>query len=133
IWKENKVTNSKISETQAKNLLEGKTISIKGETYLLKNGLLKKEEKVIPCPRCKKSLSKTLKTYTCECGFTLWKNNKLLGELTEKECEKLLKEECIERYDLTNKEGKKYHAKFKLDDTGKFVNVKLVSFIKRGE
>ncbi|SKA10977.1 hypothetical protein SAMN02745174_02577, partial [Cetobacterium ceti] len=131
IWKENKVTNSKISETQAKNLLEGKTISIKGEKYSLSKGILKKEEEQLICPRCGKELSKTLKTYMCNCGFTLWKNNKLLGELTEKECQDLLKGESIERYDLTNKEGKKYHAKFKLEDTGKYVNVKLDSFISK--
>ena len=92
---------------------------------------MKKEERIIPCPRCEKKLSKTLKTYTCECGFTLWKNNKLLGKLTEKECEKLLKGDCIERYDLLNKENKKYNAKFKLEDTGKYVNVRFDSFIQK--
>ena len=66
IWKENKATNSKISEGQAKNLLVGKNITVKGEKYKLVNGYLKKYIEKLECPKCKKELKETSRTYNCD-------------------------------------------------------------------
>ena len=120
IWKENKVTNSKISEGQAKNLLVGKNITVKGEKYKLVNGYLKKEIEKLECPKCKQELKETSRTYNCNCGFIFWKNE----AINFKNTKELLKGKSLNIYGLKNKEGKTYDANIclKKDFTGIKIN-----------
>lgn len=125
IWKENKATNSKISESQAKNLLVGKNIIVKGEKYKLVNGFLKKEVEKLECPKCKNELKETPRTYNCDCGFTFWKNE----AISSKDIKELLKGKSLDIYGLKNKEGKTYDANICLKED--FTGIKINNFLKK--
>ncbi|MGL5780799.1 DNA topoisomerase [Cetobacterium sp.] len=125
IWKENKATNSKISESQAKNLLVGKNIIVKGEKYKLVNGFLKKEVEKLECPKCKKELKETPRTYNCDCSFTFWKNE----ALSFKDIKELFKGKSLDIYGLKNKEGKSYDANICLKED--FTGIKINNFLNK--
>lgn len=86
------------------------------------------------CPRCKKPIYENTKAYYCSnykngCSFSLFKEQKFYGKLTKTNAKNLLQNKQI----LLNVEGgngKSYKAYYKIEDTGKFVNLK---FVKRKE
>lgn len=116
IWKENKYLDIKISKEQAKKLIEGKTVTIKGEKYKIDpSGSLKKEAEKITCPKCKKGeLKESPRAYNCssECGFIFWKNE----AISYSQFKQLTEGKIIEAKGLKNKAGDKYNANIKLKD-----------------
>jgi DNA topoisomerase-3 len=88
-------------------------------------------ESIGKCPRCKKSdVYESYKSYSCDCGFALWKNNKFF-ESAKKEFTKEIAAALVNhgRVDVAGlyspKSGKTYNAVVCLDDTGKWVNFRL--------
>lgn len=93
-----------------------------------------KEEKEIigVCPRCKKNIYENNKSFYCvgykdnpKCNFSLWKNNKFYGKITKTQAKKMLKGESVLFKKLKNKKGETYEAYLKIEDTGKYVNLKI--------
>lgn len=85
------------------------------------------------CPRCGKFVYENKKAYSCEnrtCGFILWKDNsfsrQFKKELTTTLVKKLLFNKVTPVKGLTSKAGKKFDCKIQLEDTGKYVNIRLV-------
>ncbi|MCM1523782.1 MAG: DNA topoisomerase [Ruminococcus sp.] len=80
------------------------------------------------CPRCGKGIYEGKLNFYCEsgrdgCGFTLWKENRgIKGTLTAEKAAKLLKGEALSLKSMT-KDGEEYTADYKLEDTGKYINL----------
>lgn len=84
-------------------------------------------EAVGKCPRCGKNIYEGEKNFYCEggreCGFSIWKTNRgIKSDITADRAKKLLNNEAVSLKALT-KENEEYTADFKLDDTGKYVNL----------
>ena len=92
------------------------------------------------CPRCGGRVVETPKAFSCEtkdCGFALWKNSRFFAakkkQLTKAIAAALLKEgSVLLRGCYSEKSGKTYDATIALDDTGKYVNYKMVFSDVRG-
>jgi DNA topoisomerase-3 len=95
--------------------------------------IVSRKKSVGKCPRCGGEVLENSKAYQCTnlCGFTLWKQCKLIGrELSTAEVKNLLNGETTLK-NCTSSKGKSYSANFQLEDTGKYINLKLVSFCKK--
>jgi DNA topoisomerase-3 len=101
-----------------------------------------KSEVTGKCPRCGKNVWEAPKSYSCadrdNCKFVLWKENKLLANaqkpLTKGMVTVLLKCGKVWLDGLVSaKTGKTYSAMLVLEDTGKFVNLKLDFSQNRGK
>lgn len=90
-----------------------------------------KHEVIGKCPRCGKNVIEGKLNYYCEsgkegCGFTLWKEMKVPATtVSVKQAQELL-EKGQSRFKAVSKAGKEYTANFKLEDTGKYVNLVLI-------
>lgn len=88
------------------------------------------------CPRCGKNVIEYPKSFSCEsgkdgCGFTMWKNDRFWSEkkktLTTATAKKLLSDGKVKVKGLYSpKKDKKYDCTVALEDTGKYVNFKLL-------
>jgi DNA topoisomerase-3 len=95
-------------------------------------GLFSMYASVGVCPRCKKAVREYYKSFSCEsreCGFSIWKANKLFAsakkELTAKIVSELLRNGRAKVNGLySEKKNRTYDAFISLDDTGKYVNFK---------
>lgn len=79
------------------------------------------------CPRCGKNIYEGKQNFYCEggkeCGFALWKEYRgIKSEITCERAKKLLKNEAVTLKAVT-KEGEEYTADYKIDDTGKYINL----------
>ena len=157
IWKEQKYPATKINKTNAKALLAGKNIHLKnlkskeGKEYeadfkLKDDGKYvnleivpreTKKEVIGICPRCGRNIYESEKSFYCEgykdeldkCTFSIWKEQKYLFiKLTKTDVRDLLIGKDILVKNLYSKSGKKYDAYFKLEDDGKYVNLKMTEF-----
>lgn len=98
------------------------------------NGVRKdvRERKTVGiCPRCGKKVLESEKCYYCEggkdsCGFVFLKKSRFFkDEITPNQAERLINGEHI-RLTLLTKSGEEYTAECKLEDTGKYVDIKRV-------
>lgn len=88
------------------------------------------------CPRCGKNVIEYPKSFSCEsgkdgCGFVMWKNDRFWNEkkktLTTATAKKLLSDGKVKVKGLYSaKKDKKYDCTVALEDTGKYVNYKLL-------
>lgn len=88
------------------------------------------------CPRCGKNVAEYPKSFSCEsgkdgCGFTMWKNDRFWSEkkktLTPAMAKKLLSDGKVKVKGLYSaKKDKKYDCTVALEDTGKYINFKLL-------
>lgn len=87
------------------------------------------------CPRCGKSVVENSKGFSClagreKCGFFIFKIDKRIGRsYTAAEITELLSNGKVTLKNCTSSKGNKYSAVFSLDDTGKYVNLKLEEFV----
>ena len=93
------------------------------------------------CPRCGQSVIENSKGFSCsagreKCGFFIWGQDKRIGRsYTAAEISELLSSGKVTLNNCTSSKGNKYSAVFALEDTGQYVNLKLVEFVggkKRG-
>lgn len=89
------------------------------------------------CPRCGKDIKETAKAFSCvgykdtpKCDFTIWKENKFGPLAGKKVTAKMVKDWLAGKNVLIKgiktKDGKKtYDAQTYLEDTGKYVNIKM--------
>ena len=83
------------------------------------------------CPRCGKNIFEGKMNYYCEsgkdgCGFTIWKEPKFFSDkITPEKAAKLIKGEAVP-LKAVSKEGKTYTADYRLDYSGKYVNLERV-------
>lgn len=93
------------------------------------------------CPRCGEPVVENSKGFSCsagreKCGFFIWGEDKRIGrKYTADEISELLASGKVTLKKCVSSKGNKYSAVFELDDTGKYVNLKLVEFVgkKRGK
>lgn len=88
------------------------------------------------CPRCGKNVVEYPESFSCEsgkdgCGFIMWKNDRFWSEkkktLTTATAKKLLADGKVKVKGLYSpKKDKKYDCTVALEDTGKYVNYKLL-------
>lgn len=87
------------------------------------------------CPRCGKSVSQNRMGYACaggrdECGFFIYGQDKRIGRsYTPDEIRELLAAGKVTLKNCISSKGNRYSAVFALEDTGKFVNLKLLEFV----
>ncbi len=92
-----------------------------------------KQEKISlgKCPRCGKNVYEGKISYYCEsgkdgCGFTLWKEYKIPNtKLSSKQAVELLVNGKV-KLKAVSKDGNNYTAYFKIEDTGKYINLQIV-------
>lgn len=83
------------------------------------------------CPRCGKNVLEGKLNFYCEsgkdgCDFSIWKEMKVPAtKVSAKQAQELL-EKGQSRFKAVSKTGKEYTANFKLEDTGKYVNLVLI-------
>ena len=144
------IREKKLTEAQLKTLLQGKTTGIikgfkkkDGGSYDAKLKLdnnhqitfvFEDKDNIIgKCPRCGGDIIESIKGYKCtssDCSFMIWKNNAFLQsqkkKLTTKMVKDLLNNDKILVKGFTSpKKGTKYDAYLFLEDTGKYVNIKM--------
>ena len=91
------------------------------------------------CPRCGKPVSQNSKGFSCaggrdNCGFFIYGYDKRIGRsYTAAEIRELLSNGEVTLKNCTSSKGAKYSAVFALDDTGQYVNLKLVEFVDDGK
>lgn len=88
------------------------------------------------CPRCGKNVVEYPKSFSCEsgkdgCGFVMWKSDRFWSEkkktLTSAMAKKLLSDGKVKVKGLYSvKKDKKYDCTVALEDTGRYVNYKLL-------
>lgn len=89
------------------------------------------------CPRCGKLVVENSKGFSCsagreKCGFFIFKTDKRIGRsYTAAEISELLAKGRVTLKNCTSSKGNKYSAVFSLDDTGKYVNLKLEEFVSK--
>lgn len=87
------------------------------------------------CPRCGKPVSQNRKGFACaggreNCGFFIYGQDKRIGRsYTPAEIRELLSTGKVTLKNCTSSKGKKYSAVFVLEDTGQYVNLRLVEFV----
>ncbi len=87
------------------------------------------------CPRCGKPVSQNRKGFACasgreNCGFFIFGQDKRIGRsYTPAEIRELLSTGKVILKNCTSSKGKKYSAVFVLEDTGQYVNLRLVEFV----
>ena len=87
------------------------------------------------CPRCGKPVSQNSKGFSCaggrdNCGFFIYGQDKRIGRsYTAAEIRELLSTGKVTLKNCTSSKGNKYSAVFALDDTGRYVNLKLLEFL----
>ena len=87
------------------------------------------------CPRCGKPVSQNRKGFACaggrdNCGFFIYGQDKRIGRsYTPAEIRELLSTGKVILKNCTSSKGKKYSAVFVLEDTGQYVNLRLVEFV----
>ena len=93
------------------------------------------------CPRCGQPVIENSKGFSCsagreKCGFFIWGQDKRIGRnYTAAEISELLSSGKVTLKNCTSSKVNKYSAVFALEDTGQYVNLKLVEFVggkKRG-
>lgn len=95
-------------------------------------------EIIAVCPRCGKNIYENSKGFACvgyrdtpPCNFTIWKNLKYKSievKISKTRAKKLIKGENILINKIKGKDEKLYSAEFKLEDTGRYVNLKLEKY-----
>lgn len=131
IWKENNFLGN-ISSKNVIDLLSKGTTKIKGKSYKIEDTGTYVNIKFIKtslgeCPRCKKN-GKSSQIYEgekncyCEtgrdgCGFSIWKNDRFLGNITAKNVKEVLSNNATGKTKINNET---YH----IEDTGQYVNFK---------
>ena len=89
------------------------------------------------CPRCGKPVSQNRKGFACaggreNCGFFIFGQDKRIGRsYTPAEIRELLSTGKVILKNCTSSKGKKYSAVFVMEDTGQYVNLRLVSFVNK--
>jgi DNA topoisomerase-3 len=87
------------------------------------------------CPRCGRKVCKNSKGFSCEagkdkCRFFIYGQDKRIGRsYTAAEIRELLSTGKVTLKNCTSSKGNKYSAVFTLDDTGQYVNLRLVEFV----
>lgn len=156
LWKEQKYPQTKLTKSNAKALLSGKTVHLKklkskeGKEYeadfklkddgkyvnLERLAFADTKEVIGTCPRCGKNIYEGDKSFYCEgykdepkCTFALWKEQKYPStKITKANAKALLSGKDILVKGLTSKAGKEYDAYHTLLDDGKYVSLKFTKF-----
>lgn len=87
------------------------------------------------CPRCGKPVCQNSKGFTCSggrdnCGFFIFGQDKRIGRsYSAAEIRELLGTGKVTLKNCTSSKGKKYSAVFALEDTGQYVNLRLIEFV----
>lgn len=87
------------------------------------------------CPRCGRKVCQNRKGFSCEaskekCGFFIFGHDKRIGrDYTAAEIKELLGTGKVTLRNCTSSKGKKYSAVFALENTGQYVNLRLIEFV----
>ncbi len=156
LWKEQKYPQVRLTKSNAKALLSGKTVHLKklkskegkeyeadfilsddGKYVNLKRASVENKEIIGICPRCGRNIYESEKSFYCEgykaeenkCNFSIWKEQKYPPvKITKANAKALLNGKDILVKGLTSKAGKQYDAYHTLLDDGKYVSLKFTKF-----
>ena len=156
LWKEQKYPQVKLTKSNAKAFLSGKTVHLKklkskegkeyeadfilsddGKYINLKRASVENKEIIGICPRCGRNIYESEKSFYCEgykaeenkCSFSIWKEQKYPSvKLTKANVKALLSNKDILVKGLVSKAGKSYDAYHTLVDNGKYVSLKFTKF-----
>ena len=87
------------------------------------------------CPRCGSPVIENSKAFSCsaerdKCGLFIFKQDKRIGRsYRADEIAELLSKGRVMLKNCTSSKGNKYSAVFSLEDTGKYVNLKMEEFV----
>ena len=87
------------------------------------------------CPRCGSPVIENSKAFSCsagrdKCGFFIFKQDKRIGRSYKAdEIAELISKGKVTLKNCTSSKGNKYSAVFLLEDTGKYVNLKMEEFV----
>lgn len=87
------------------------------------------------CPRCGQPIVEGSKGFYCtagreNCGFFIWGQDKRIGrKYTAAEILELLSSGRVTLKNCVSSKGNRYSAVFEMEDTGQYVNLKLVEFV----
>ncbi len=87
------------------------------------------------CPRCGNPVIENSKAFSCsagrdKCGFFIYKTDKRIGrDYTAAEITELMANGKVTLKNCISSKGNKYSAVFSLEDTGKYVNLRLEEFV----
>lgn len=87
------------------------------------------------CPWCGSPIREGKKAFYCtngeDCDFFIYKHDKRIGrDYKAAEIGELLESGRVTLRNCTSSKGNKYAAVFELDDSGEYVNLKFVEFVK---
>ena len=161
LWKEQKYPQVRLTKSNAKALLSGKTVHLKklkskegkeyeadfilsddGKYVNLKRASVENKEIIGICPRCGRNIYESEKSFYCEgykaeenkCNFSIWKEQKYPPvKITKANAKALLNGKDILVKGLTSKAGKQYDAYHTLLDDGKYVSLKFTKFAENKE
>ena len=91
------------------------------------------------CPRCGKPVPQNSKGFSCaggrdNCGFFIYGYDKRIGRsYTAAEIRELLTNGEVTLKNCISAKGNRYSAVFAMEDTGKYVNLRLVEFVNDGK
>lgn len=115
-----------------------KTIEKSKNININKNNFKVEKEVIGVCPRCNKNVYEGSKSYYCEgyknepkCEFVIWKRNKFFDDKGKKLTKTMVKNFLLGKEVLVKGFKKKdgsgtYDCKVAMEDTGKYVNFKLI-------
>lgn len=89
------------------------------------------------CPRCGQPVVEGSKGFYCtagreNCGFFIWGQDKRIGrKYTAAEISELLSSGKVTLKNCVSSKGNRYSAVFEMEDTGQYVNLKLVEFVSK--
>lgn len=148
LWKENRFIKSEITAARAKKLLKGESVPLTAlnkdgkeytadyvmndtRKYINLDRVKAEHEAIAECPRCHKNIYEGKMNFYCEsgrdgCGFTLWKNDRFSGiSINADDAKKLISGETIVK-NRRKADGGTEKAEFLMEDTGKYVNLRIV-------
>lgn len=97
--------------------------------------LVTRKKSVGKCPRCSMPVIDNGRGFACssgceKCGFFIWGHDKRIGRnYTAEEISELLSTGKVTLKNCTSSKGNKYSAIFEMEDTGMYVNLKLMEFV----
>ena len=108
---------------------------IENEDIAVENAAAEQPAEIGKCPWCGSPIREGKKAFYCsnseDCDFFIYKHDKRIGrDYTPKEISELLATGKVTLRNCISSRGNKYAAVFKLDDSGDYVNLNFVEYVK---
>ena len=118
------------------DVIEGGEVTVDTAAEEMEETAAEQPAEIGKCPWCGSAIREGKKAFYCsngeDCDFFIYKQDKRIGRsYTADEISELLTNGKVTLRGCTSSKGNKYAAVFELDDSGKYVNLKFVEFVKK--